>query len=39
MAWSGLLVLLVKCVSKVSLPEGGLIIIVSFIIFFVFFAL
>ena len=24
MAWSGLLVLVVKCVGKFSLPEGGL---------------
>ena len=27
MAWSGLLVLVVKCVSKFSLPGGGLIIL------------
>ena len=27
MAWSGLLILVVKCVGKFSLPEGGLIIL------------
>ena len=27
MAWSGLLVLVVKCVGKFSLPEGGFIIL------------
>ena len=27
MAWSGLVVLVVKCVGKFSLPEGGLVIL------------
>ena len=29
MAWSGLLVLVVKCVGKFSLPGGGLIVLFS----------
>ena len=29
MVWSGLLVLVVKCVGKFYLPEGGLIILFS----------
>ena len=35
MAWSGLLVLLVTCVSKIFLPGGGFILlVVLFILFF-----
>ena len=34
MAWSGLLVLVVKCVSKFSLPGGGFILFDLFILFF-----
>ena len=33
MAWSGLLVLLVKCVSKFLLPGGGFILLLSIIYF------
>ena len=34
MAWSGLLVLVVKCVSKFSLPGGGLYYYYYYILFF-----
>ena len=33
MAWSGLLVLVVKCVSKFSLPGGGFILLLFYFIF------
>ena len=33
MAWSGLLALVVKCVSKFSLPGGGFILLLFYFIF------